>query len=54
MKKLAIAEEREEDKYEHTTVVKCWYCDSVKGLELPGAISDPQVCNSHCYAVEIY
>jgi len=27
MTKLAINEEREEDKYEHTTSFKCWKCD---------------------------
>lgn len=43
MKKLAIVEEREEDKYEHATVVKCWKCDSEKGLEIPEAIADPKV-----------
>ncbi|KAJ2912663.1 hypothetical protein MD484_g7747, partial [Candolleomyces efflorescens] len=37
MKKLAIVEEREEDKYDTTTTLKCWKCDPVKGLELPGA-----------------
>ncbi|KAJ7827504.1 hypothetical protein B0H14DRAFT_1230424 [Mycena olivaceomarginata] len=41
--KLAIAEEREEDKYEHNTVVKCWTCDSEKGREIPEAFNDPKV-----------
>src|SRR6267154_961088 len=43
MTKLAILEEREEDKYEHLTVVKCWECDRQKGAELPDAVSDPKV-----------
>ncbi|KAJ6502176.1 hypothetical protein C8R45DRAFT_975636 [Mycena sanguinolenta] len=41
--KLAIVEEREEDKYEHSTVVKCWTCDSEKGREIPEAVNDPKV-----------
>ncbi|TFK33774.1 ubiquitinyl hydrolase [Crucibulum laeve] len=40
MKKLAIVEEREEDKYEHATVIKCWKCDGEKGAEILGAASD--------------
>lgn len=43
MTKLAIVEEREEDMYEHITVVKCWHCDSFRGRELPDAQSNPQV-----------
>lgn len=42
MKKLAIVEDREEDKYEYRTTFKCWKCDSANGLELPDA-SDPAV-----------
>ncbi|KAG2136349.1 uncharacterized protein EDB93DRAFT_1169370 [Suillus bovinus] len=34
MKKLAIHEEREEDNYEHTTVIKCWKCDLQNGKEV--------------------
>ncbi|KAG1835835.1 hypothetical protein DFJ58DRAFT_867410 [Suillus subalutaceus] len=34
MKRLAINEEREEDKYEHTTVFKCWKCDLQGGKEI--------------------
>ncbi|KAG1880072.1 hypothetical protein F4604DRAFT_1651500 [Suillus subluteus] len=34
MKKLAINEEREEDKYDHTTVFKCWKCDLQGGKEI--------------------
>jgi ubiquitin carboxyl-terminal hydrolase 5/13 len=41
--KLAIVEDREEDKYEHTTTVKCWKCDSEKGSEIPEAVADPKV-----------
>lgn len=43
MTKLAIVEEREEDKYEHHTVVKCWECDRHQGTEIPDAISDAKV-----------
>jgi uncharacterized UBP type Zn finger protein len=43
MTKLSIVEEREEDKYEHFTVVKCWACDSDKGLELPELSNDASV-----------
>ncbi|TFK84594.1 ubiquitin carboxyl-terminal hydrolase 14 [Polyporus arcularius HHB13444] len=43
MKKLAIVEDREEDKYEHKTVLKCWKCDSENGRELPDASADPHV-----------
>ncbi|KAF8905100.1 ubiquitin carboxyl-terminal hydrolase 14 [Gymnopilus junonius] len=43
MTKLAIAEEREEDKYEWVTTVKCWICDSEKGAELPDASSNPKI-----------
>jgi len=42
MTKLAIVEEREEDKYEYLTVVKCWECDQ-KSAEIPDATSDPKV-----------
>lgn len=43
MKKLAIVEEREEDKYDHLTSVKCWTCDPRSGAELPDAQKDPKV-----------
>ncbi|OBZ78711.1 Ubiquitin carboxyl-terminal hydrolase 14 [Grifola frondosa] len=43
MKKLAIVEEREEEKYEYKTVLKCWKCDSQSGLEIPDASLDPHV-----------
>ncbi|KAF7338024.1 Ubiquitin carboxyl-terminal hydrolase [Mycena venus] len=41
--KLAIVEEREEDKYEHNTVIKCWTCDSENGREIPEAFNDAKV-----------
>ncbi|KAJ7256532.1 ubiquitin carboxyl-terminal hydrolase 14 [Mycena haematopus] len=41
--KLAIVEEREEDKHEHSTIVKCWTCDSEKGREIPEALNDLKV-----------
>lgn len=31
MTKLAIVQEREEDKYDHQTTLKCWKCDAVNG-----------------------
>lgn len=31
MTKLAIVQEREEDKYDHHTALKCWMCDPVDG-----------------------
>lgn len=43
MKKLAITEEREEDKYDHLTSVKCWTCDPQSGVELPDAPKDPKI-----------
>lgn len=43
MKKLAITEEREEDKYDHLTTVKCWTCDPQIGVEIPNAPNDPKV-----------
>ncbi|EIW65364.1 ubiquitinyl hydrolase [Trametes versicolor FP-101664 SS1] len=43
MKKLAIVEDREEEKYEFKTVLKCWKCDSQNGLEVPDASHDPHV-----------
>lgn len=43
MAKLAIVADREEDKYEHHTVVKCWKCNPETGLELPTASDDSQV-----------
>ncbi|KIP02239.1 hypothetical protein PHLGIDRAFT_32271 [Phlebiopsis gigantea 11061_1 CR5-6] len=43
MTKLAIVADREEDKYEHHTVVKCWKCNPRSGLELPSVSDDPHV-----------
>ncbi|KAF9445759.1 hypothetical protein P691DRAFT_784835 [Macrolepiota fuliginosa MF-IS2] len=44
MKKLAIAEEREEDKYEHILTLKCWLCDSsTGGKPIPDALQDPKI-----------
>jgi ubiquitin carboxyl-terminal hydrolase 5/13 len=37
--KLAILEEREEDRWQHITVIKCWYCDPCNGLELSNIAS---------------
>ncbi|KAH7911744.1 hypothetical protein BJ138DRAFT_1149823 [Hygrophoropsis aurantiaca] len=34
MKKIAIAEEREEDKYTHITTIKCWKCDPQNGTPI--------------------
>lgn len=31
MTKLAIVEEREEDRYAHRTALRCWKCDPVDG-----------------------
>jgi len=43
MTKLAIVEEREEDKYDHVTSIKCWTCDPENGTVVPEALSDPKV-----------
>lgn len=43
MKKVAIVEDREEDKYDHTLAIRCWKCDPNKGVEYPSALSDPKV-----------
>ncbi|KIJ46150.1 hypothetical protein M422DRAFT_206385 [Sphaerobolus stellatus SS14] len=42
LKRLAIVEEREEDKYEHEVVLRCWSCDNNGGRLLPEAASDAQ------------
>ncbi|KAF8837566.1 ubiquitinyl hydrolase [Paxillus ammoniavirescens] len=34
MTKLAIVQEREEDKYEHRTTLRCWKCDPENGKEI--------------------
>ncbi|CAL1697115.1 unnamed protein product [Somion occarium] len=41
--KLAIIEDRDEDKFEHRTVVKCWKCNPETGAELADATSDSHV-----------
>ncbi|KAL0959107.1 hypothetical protein HGRIS_014404 [Hohenbuehelia grisea] len=43
MTKLAITEDREEEKYEHILSVKCWICDSAGGRILPEALGDPKI-----------
>ena len=43
MTKLAITEEREEDKYEWISTVKCWNCDPERGQEIPAALTNPKV-----------
>ena len=45
MKKLAIVEEREEDKYERALTVKCWLCEPAAGTGkvIPDALQDPKV-----------
>ena len=42
MTKLAIVQEREEDKYDHRTTLKCWQCDPVNGKEI--VADDNTVC----------
>lgn len=43
MTKLAIVEDREEDKYEHSLTIKCWKCDAEKGSEIVNAVGDAKV-----------
>lgn len=43
MAKLAIVEEREEDKYEHVTTLKCWNCDAEQGRDISNIVN-PSVC----------
>lgn len=40
-----ITEERDQDKYEYKTMLKCWRCNPEKGLELPEASEDTHVEN---------
>jgi len=42
-KRLAIVEEREEDKYTHTTELKCWLCDPENGKIIPDGVSSGKV-----------
>ena len=39
MAKLAIVEEREEDKYEHITTLKCWKCDDEQGRDVSSIVN---------------
>ena len=50
MTKLAILEEREEDKYDTVTKVKCWLCDSSQGKEIGQDVvnTQPQVRRTLC------
>lgn len=48
MTKLAIVEDREEDKWDHTTTVKCWKCDRENGVEIPEAVNNPKVRLLYC------
>ena len=41
MTKLAIVEEREEDKYDHVTNIKCWTSDPESGIIVPDS---PNIC----------
>ncbi|EJD06187.1 ubiquitinyl hydrolase [Fomitiporia mediterranea MF3/22] len=43
MTKLAIVEQREEDKFDHFTTLKCWSCESESGRELPQLAEEPKV-----------
>ena len=45
-KRLAIMEEREEDKYTHSTELKCWLCDAQSGTKIPGALDTGKVTRS--------
>ena len=46
MAKLAIVEEREEDKYEHITTLKCWECDGEFGKDISGSVDPSVACPS--------
>ncbi|KAF5346463.1 hypothetical protein D9756_010077 [Leucocoprinus leucothites] len=43
MKKLAIAEEREEDKYERVLTIRCWQCEPAGGKLISDALQDPKI-----------
>lgn len=45
MAKLAIVEEREEDKYKRSTTLRCWACNPLAGSEVPGATVVPNAAN---------
>ena len=42
-KRLAIVEEREEDKYTHSTELKCWQCDPSVGKVITDDLSQGKV-----------
>ena len=42
MTKLAILEERDEDKYDTVTKIKCWSCDPSQGKEIGQDVVDAQ------------
>lgn len=39
-------EEREEDKYEHRTELRCWLCDGTNGKIVDSAMDQPEVRQS--------
>jgi ubiquitin carboxyl-terminal hydrolase 5/13 len=43
MTKLAIVEENDDQKYDTTSVIKCWKCNNTSGAEIPDAASNPKV-----------
>jgi ubiquitin carboxyl-terminal hydrolase 5/13 len=43
MTRLAITEDREEDRFSNILTVKCWRCNPICGAELPDATDDPKV-----------
>jgi ubiquitin carboxyl-terminal hydrolase 5/13 len=43
MKKLAIVEEREEDKYDYCTTLRCWSCDRLAGKLLQEESGPPDI-----------
>ncbi len=40
MTKLAILEEREEDKYDHETSLKCWRCNASEGAKVTSVLDE--------------
>ncbi|KAI6167536.1 hypothetical protein EDD17DRAFT_939157 [Pisolithus thermaeus] len=44
MTKLAIMQEREEDKWEHHTSLKCWKCYPVEGKEILASVDTESWC----------
>lgn len=43
LKRLAIVEEREENKYDYETTLRCWSCDPLDGKLLPQVATTPDV-----------